>query len=228
MAAAAAARTVTGAYGPLIDIGANLTDLVFRGVYRGKRKHPDDFAAVLQRARDANVGRIIVTGGSLQESRAALKLAREHEDLYCTVGVHPTRCKEFEMDPEGASAHLAALQELCREGQADGKVRLCAQGECAWLTCVPRPCPQVVAVGECGLDYDRLQFCPKAVQLPHFEEQFELAEATRLPMFLHNRNTGDDFYNIQVQSSPPPPARTSRALLARAARAARAHDPRIA
>lgn len=39
-------------------------------------------------------------------------------------------------------------------------------------------------------------FCPKDIQKRYFEAQFELAEKTGLPMFLHNRNTGDDFYNI--------------------------------
>jgi len=51
----------------------------------------------------------------------------------------------------------------------------------------------VVAVGECGLDYERLFFCPQGVQRRGFEAQLGLAQQARLPLFLHNRNTGDDF-----------------------------------
>jgi TatD DNase family protein len=50
------------------------------------------------------------------------------------VGVHPTRCSEFEEHPEGAEAYMAALLDIILEGQHLGKV---------------------VAVGEMGLDYDR-------------------------------------------------------------------------
>ena len=38
-----------------VDVGANLTDGMFRGVYRGKRAHEDDLGAVLRRAREAGV-----------------------------------------------------------------------------------------------------------------------------------------------------------------------------
>ena len=54
--------------------------------------------------------------------------------LFCTVGVHPTRCSEFEEHPEGSEAYMAALLDVILEGQHLGKV---------------------VAIGEMGLDYDR-------------------------------------------------------------------------
>lgn len=60
--------------------------------------------------------------------------ASSAERLFCTVGVHPTRCTEFESYSDGPEAYLAALQSLAVEGSAERKV---------------------VAVGECGLDYDR-------------------------------------------------------------------------
>ena len=43
-------------------------------------RHSADLSAVLSRAREAGVERLMVTGGSLEESRAALQLAREHPD----------------------------------------------------------------------------------------------------------------------------------------------------
>ena len=55
-----------------IDIGANLTDDMFQGIYRGSRKHDADLPDVLQRAWSAGVARIMITGTSLAESRAAL------------------------------------------------------------------------------------------------------------------------------------------------------------
>ncbi|OQS03089.1 deoxyribonuclease TATDN1 [Thraustotheca clavata] len=156
----------------LIDIGANLTDPMFVGNYRGKQKHESDLKLIVQRAFENNVKKIIVTGGSLSESKEALRLAREHPNLHCTVGVHPTRCSEF---LENAEEYMNNLKEVCLDGMRDKKV---------------------VAVGEFGLDYDRLEFCPKDVQKIYFDRQFELVRKTKLPLFLHNRNTGQDFYDM--------------------------------
>ena len=50
---------------PLVDVGANLTHPAFR----------DDLESVIARAREAGVGSIIVTGTTVEESRAAALLA---------------------------------------------------------------------------------------------------------------------------------------------------------
>ena len=197
LGAAAAGRGLRGAGGAggggasprFFDIAANLTDGMFtRGEYHGKTYHEPDGDLVLERAWSAGVRRIMVTGGALSESREALELARRDSRLVCTAGVHPTRCSEFEASPRGGAAHLEELLELVREGQAAGK--------CA-------------AVGECGLDYARLQFCPKETQQTWFRAQFSLAEATGLPMFLHLRDAADDFVKILHENR----ARFSRAVV---------------
>ena len=52
--------------------------------------------------------------------------------------------------------------------------------------------PKVVAVGETGLDYDRM-FSKKENQIHFFKELIALAEEVKKPMFLHERDAADDF-----------------------------------
>jgi TatD DNase family protein len=75
---------------------------------------------MIKRARDAGVNRIIVTGGSLSESKEALALARKHEGIFCTVGVHPTRCSEF--PKEEMEEYFNNLKTVAEDGMTDGKV----------------------------------------------------------------------------------------------------------
>jgi TatD DNase family protein len=193
-----------------IDIGANLTDGVFQGCYHGKQYHEPDLREVLQRGWDAGVDRIMITAGTLPEAREALELAEKMDGdggggagagdrrrLFTTVGVHPTHCGEFEAsgDAEGYLAELVALatrgsyknKNGGEEGGSGGSGGGGGEG-------------RVVAVGECGLDYDRLQFCPRETQMEWFERQFEISEATGLPMFLHMRAAAEDFTAILVRN----------------------------
>lgn len=51
---------------------------------------------------------------------------------------------------------------------------------------------KIVAVGECGLDYDRM-FSTKENQIRCLEKHIVLAEKLNKPLFLHERSAADDF-----------------------------------
>lgn len=56
----------------------------------------------------------------------------------------------------------------------------------------------LVAFGEFGLDYDRLHYCSKKVQLHSFAVQLKLAASLnpQLPLFLHSRAAHEDFVSL--------------------------------
>ncbi|MEI5710437.1 TatD family hydrolase, partial [Streptomyces brasiliscabiei] len=55
--------------------------------------------------------------------------------------------------------------------------------------------PEVVAVGECGLDFNR-NFSTPQEQERAFEAQLALAAASGLPLFLHERDAGQRMREI--------------------------------
>ncbi|XP_058830172.1 deoxyribonuclease TATDN1 [Topomyia yanbarensis] len=154
----------------IIDIGANLTDSMFQGIYGSSSKHQPDLGIVLNRAWGVGLQKIIVTCGNISDCITALKIINDDDRLFMTVGCHPTRCGEFVSDPEGYYQSLSKQIECNRE--------------------------KVVAIGECGLDYDRLNFCDKEIQKRYFEQQLKLATKYELPLFLHCRNAHEDFIEI--------------------------------
>lgn len=84
-----------------------------------------DFDEMLNRAGDAGVTRIIAVGGDVESSRRAGELAKIHENIFCSAGIHP---------------HDAArVSENCYDVIA----RLAAEN------------PKTVAIGEIGLDFYR-------------------------------------------------------------------------
>lgn len=99
----------------LIDIGANLTHDSF----------DVDREATLNRAFDAGVVQMVVTGTSVEVSQAADRLAGDNPGvLFATAGMHPHHAGEFD------DAALSCFRELADSGH-------------------------VVAIGECGLDHFR-------------------------------------------------------------------------
>jgi TatD DNase family protein len=61
--------------------------------------------------------------------------------------------------------------------------------------------PEVVAIGECGLDYFR-DLSPRAVQREAFHRQLEMASRVGKPVFLHQRDAHEDFQAILREHRP--------------------------
>ncbi|MCR4579310.1 MAG: TatD family hydrolase [Treponema sp.] len=61
--------------------------------------------------------------------------------------------------------------------------------------------PNVVAVGETGLDYFK-QFGDKRSQIELFITQLEIAQQYNLPVVIHNRDAGKDVYDILTERMP--------------------------
>ena len=59
--------------------------------------------------------------------------------------------------------------------------------------------PGVIAIGECGLDYDRM-FSEKDVQIQVFKEQIDIAGKLDIPLYLHEREAATDFISILHES----------------------------
>jgi TatD DNase family protein len=131
----------------------------------------DDRQAVIDRARGQQVLQMIVTGASIAGSAAAIELARAHPDT-----LFATAGVHPHHAAQLAAADLPLLRELLTR-------------------------PQVVAVGECGLDYYR-DLSPRAAQLCAFEWQLQLAAESGKPVFLHQRGAHQDFLAVLREHRP--------------------------
>ncbi|KAG1667037.1 putative deoxyribonuclease TATDN1 [Nymphon striatum] len=142
---------------------------MYDGIYNASKKHDPDRIEVIARAKRNGLDKVIVAGTSYETSANAISLASKDGLLAATVGCHPTHCMEIH-DP---AKYFQKMQLMIEENRH-----------------------AVVAIGECGLDYERVQFCPKEIQTRYLIPHFDLAEYFNLPMLLHNRKSTSDLVEI--------------------------------
>ena len=151
--------------------------LIDIGVNLTHRQFAKDRSLVIERARAAGVVQQVVTGTSVAASRAAVLLARSYAgELWATAGIHPHHASEHD------ATSSDSLRALCAERGPGGEAL-------------------VVAVGECGLDYDR-DFSPRRAQAQCFAAQLALAVELEKPVFLHERAAHPDFLAILAEYRP--------------------------
>ena len=130
---------------------------------------------VFARAREAEVGMNLV-GTQLDTSRAAVMCAeKEMGDVYASVALHPVHTAKSYHD----------TQELGGEGKA-----FTSRGEIFDFAAYEElgKSNRVIAIGECGLDYYRLEEDTKKLQQEVFVQHIELANKLGKPLMLHIRD----------------------------------------
>jgi TatD DNase family protein len=130
---------------------------------------------VIKRAIDCKVASMIITGVCLEESKEAQAIAKKF-NLFSTAGCHPTHSLDWKNKFNSIDEYIQQLVNLIKHDQSSFK--------------------RIVAIGECGLDYDRLCFSPKQDQIEMFIKQLECSSLFNLPIFFHQRNAHSDFINI--------------------------------
>lgn len=133
---------------------------------------------VVKNAQESGVAACIVPGIDLYSSKLAVELAHEYPGyLFAAVGMHPHAIHEGAIKTkEEIMAAIKELEALCREN------------------------PNIVAIGECGLDYflphSALNSGEKDLQQFLFKEQLKLAGLYHKPIIIHNREAGSDVIHI--------------------------------
>ncbi len=145
--------------------------LIDIGINLAHDSYDADRGSVIARAEAAGVVQMIVTGSSAESSRTAIALSRQHAGRLFAT----------------AGVHPHHATEL-------SATVLTELGE---LTLAP----EVVAVGECGLDYFR-NYSPHAAQREAFHRQLQLAARCGKPAFLHQREAHGDFIAILREHWP--------------------------
>jgi TatD DNase family protein len=126
-----------------------------------------DRDAVRAAARAAGVGHIVIPAVQRSHWHDVIALARRHGDSYA-LGIHPL------YTPAAQESDIAALRDLLAECRGD---------------------PQLVAVGEIGLDLFVAGLNVER-QAWFYAQQIELAREFDLPVILHVRKSSDQLLKV--------------------------------
>lgn len=122
----------------LFDIAANLADSQFKGEYFGKQYHDSDIDLVFERCQENNVDKLLIVGGYIEDTLECEPLIARSPNYWTTVGVHPCRASEVFKNGGTVQDYYTRMDEL-----------------------IARLGVSCSSIGECGLDYDRLEHSSK-------------------------------------------------------------------
>lgn len=131
-------------------------------------KYNEDRKELIENLRKQGVKRLVTAGYSIESSKEAIKLSKEYDFIYATIGISPN---DVPKTLEDLDKDLNSIKDLYKEGE------------------------KIVAVGEIGLDY-YWNTENKEIQKEAFKRQIELANNLNLPIQIHTREAIADTLEI--------------------------------
>lgn len=110
----------------------------------------------------AQAGVACILTGTDQKENKKINDFVKKHEVYGTVGIHPHNADSAKQED------FEFIEKIVKENQ------------------------RIIAIGECGLDYDRM-FSAKENQIRCLEKHIVLAERLDKPLFIHERSASEDF-----------------------------------
>jgi len=144
------------------------------GVNLTSQQYQNYVGVVFHHMRHADVQGVITISNRQKDWQHNIDIINKYSfpHIGMTAGVHPHNAKEV----ENCQLFMDTLENFVRTH-----------------------INQVKAIGECGLDYNRM-FSTKEQQIKVFQMQIDLAAKLDLPLYLHEREAHEDFYAILEQA----------------------------
>lgn len=139
--------------------------LIDIGVNLTNHRLYDRLQSVIDDAQHNNIIHQIITGTSIESSERAVEISNKYPGYFSSTA----GCHPHDAKDFKAE-HRQQLIDLSNHDS-------------------------VVAIGECGLDFNR-NFSPQPIQISVFEQQIEIAQTVNLPLFMHQRDAHQTFIDI--------------------------------
>ena len=139
-------------------------------------KFDDDRDAVIQRALDAGITRILIPAMNFESSLAGIQLSELSQNIFAAVGFHPTDLDKWDI------SSIENLRGLILPHPNPSPAARGTQGK-------------IVAIGEIGLDYYWVKEADKqARQREVLKQQLKLAQTVNKPVIIHMREENDAWF----------------------------------
>lgn len=152
----------------------------------------EDSDEVIKRALDKGVEMLLV-GTHLDTSAKGVAVAEKYDGVWAAIGLHPTHTTEGYFDPKEDGEDKAPGGGFNRRAELYDKEAYRALAQSS---------QKVVAIGEVGLDYYRLEGSDeekervKRIQREVFQQQLDLACELDLAVCIHCRDAHDEVFEM--------------------------------